>query len=950
MNNTTSHWRRTSGSMIDHTFCSISAQSLFVKPISTMSSVLRSVQVTESDNVCALRFAYHHHPSNEGQLIVKIDNGLLRRLVSSTASWEVVVVPLRVVSSSFVYFVMRNGNSSLNSSAALDDLQFLPCTWCTFEFGMCFWTSLESSSNHTKWKRHFGSTPTPDTGPDKDNTLGNSKGHYIYVEGKGQPNETAVLRGQTFSYDNNICSLAFCYHMYGSDVGTLEVNVVSSDGNVTTKWTKSGNLSNQWNCVEIRVFEWSRGKRWRNVVMHVEFRADVVDGDIALDDIRYQRCADYDLCTFTKDTCFWHNAWDNKLQWQLESLSNTILGDSLVANVSYSNNTHIHMNSTGLEGPIVHASDHICSLRVCYSCDSLVASNLSLLQNQLDLGGNVSLLRVAHLPHRTQHTVEISQQCNRSSYVNVQADWGAETGTFRIHSLQYLRCHYTSFETSSRWRDQSASPNVTCSLVNTSHTDTQHMPADDHTYGSKQNGSYMLLGSETGDHVVVTTRDNVLWENVCGLRLWYYVLSGRPQLSFTVHKDSNKQVVLEHACNGFSKWHLAEMAVGYQLVGSKVMLDVSSADASRFKVAIDDVEFTECADFLFCSFERDLCLWRIADDLSTAATWIRWSGPYPTLKSTLKSDHTFGTPLGRYLLLLPDQQTSLSSSNSTAVLQGLPLSKESVVCGIEFWYHVTAAALVVLTVHLESESDKQIIWEYKRCDDGKVMWRKAWVTFSVSSASHVEFTASSSEYKRATVALDDIRYLECEESSSSPASAQELSCPHFLPFTTTSNYSKISKLTIIFFGITGVITIFIIIVITIIIILILQYYRRVRGADTRDAANSPSDTSVGQTRSEIPGQTYAQVETAGGVTSSRSHNPFYGEFRFDAEGYLTIRRNERSRNPQEAQSRPFTSRRETKREIETNESDYGLIWEHRRVPSKSAENVLYESASRDTKF
>ena len=115
-----------------------------------------------------------------------------------------------------------------------------------------------------------------------------------------------------------------------------------------------------------------------------------------------------------------------------------------MANVSYSNNTHIHMNSTGLEGPIVHASDHICSLRVCYSCDSLVASNLSLLQNQLDLGGNVSLLRVAHLPHRTQHTVEISQQCNRSSYVNVQADWGAETGTFRIHSLQYLRCHCKS--------------------------------------------------------------------------------------------------------------------------------------------------------------------------------------------------------------------------------------------------------------------------------------------------------------------------------------------------------------------------------------------------------------------------------------------------------------------------------------------------------------------------
>ena len=170
-----------------------------------------------------------------------------------------------------------------------------------------------------------------------------------------------------------------------------------------------------------------------------------------------------------------------------------------------------------------------------------------------------------------------------------------------------------------------------------------------------------------------------------------------------------------------------------------------------------------CIDFLSCSFERDLCFWSNADDFSTALSWTRWRGPSPIVNSTLVSDHTRGTPRGHYLLLLPVYNNFSSPFNATAVLQGLPLSTKSDVCGIEFWYHVTSSGeSVVLQVSLESESDQRIIWEYDSSDDEDMMWREVTEMFVLHDVSHVQFMARSSDYLRTTIALDDVRYLECE--------------------------------------------------------------------------------------------------------------------------------------------------------------------------------------------
>ena len=100
-----------------------------------------------------------------------------------------------------------------------------------------------------------------------------------------------------------------------------------------------------------------------------------------------------------------------------------------------------------------------------------------------------------------------------------------------------------------------------------------------------------------GWHAVATTSSVIPWENVCGLHLWYYVSQGTIHLEFVVSNKSfpTNEVLWERESTITTGWMLAEMAVGFELYGLKIMLDVSSTNGAPFSVAVDDVEFTECA-------------------------------------------------------------------------------------------------------------------------------------------------------------------------------------------------------------------------------------------------------------------------------------------------------------------------------------------------------------------
>ena len=88
------------------------------------------------------------------------------------------------------------------------------------------WTNEATSPG--VWTADSGGTPSESTGPVRDHTQGNASGVYLYREASGFYNEQADLTSPTIDLsgaDSPI--LEFYYHMYGSDMGELRVDVFS---------------------------------------------------------------------------------------------------------------------------------------------------------------------------------------------------------------------------------------------------------------------------------------------------------------------------------------------------------------------------------------------------------------------------------------------------------------------------------------------------------------------------------------------------------------------------------------------------------------------------------------------------------------------------------------------------------------------------------------------------
>lgn len=104
-----------------------------------------------------------------------------------------------------------------------------------FENGLGNWTqgqSVNSDTDSHDWLIHEGRTPSFSTGPDR----AKSGDSYLYLESSignaFRPGDTAFLNSPTFLIDKTDFqhTLTFDYPMYGSDIGSLHIDVLSPDG------------------------------------------------------------------------------------------------------------------------------------------------------------------------------------------------------------------------------------------------------------------------------------------------------------------------------------------------------------------------------------------------------------------------------------------------------------------------------------------------------------------------------------------------------------------------------------------------------------------------------------------------------------------------------------------------------------------------------------------------
>jgi len=157
-------------------------------------------------------------------------NDTVQQVISVT-SFPVVQIPYQETFESFTLCSVNNGCQQ--EVCVLSNGWKNPSSWVF---------------DNTDWIAYRGSTPSFWTGPSNDHTLGNGNGKYLYVESSYCFEQEAHVISPCIDLTQaSLPVLTFWYHMYGTEMGSLHLDVLS-DGvwHYNIMPTLTGNLGNTW--------------------------------------------------------------------------------------------------------------------------------------------------------------------------------------------------------------------------------------------------------------------------------------------------------------------------------------------------------------------------------------------------------------------------------------------------------------------------------------------------------------------------------------------------------------------------------------------------------------------------------------------------------------------------------------------------------------------------------
>ena len=139
------------------------------------------------------------------------------------------------------------------------------------------WTNDPAASN--TWTPWSGSTPSSGVGPAGDHSTGN--GIYLYCEGSGCINYTAILNAPCVDMSAVVApTVEFWAHLNGSGIVSLQCQ--QFDGTSwNTVWSMGGNQGNQWIFASAALAPVAGQSDLRFVAQGLDWTAD-----IAIDDVK----------------------------------------------------------------------------------------------------------------------------------------------------------------------------------------------------------------------------------------------------------------------------------------------------------------------------------------------------------------------------------------------------------------------------------------------------------------------------------------------------------------------------------------------------------------------------------------------------------------------------------------------------------------------------------------
>lgn len=211
---------------------------------------------------------------------------------SGTSATVTGLAPSTTYSVTVSAYDQANNESGQSSSINVTtDVASLSCgsTVSSFPYSEGFeagdgWT--QAGGDDGDWYRNSGSTPSSNTGP----SSAAEGSWYLFLEastnnsaGQIGNNATAILESDCFDLSSaTSATFSFQNHMYGSDVGSLSVEVSVDDLIWTSLWSSSGSLGNQWNSVDVNLDTYTGGSIKLRLVGTT---GDGWSSDIAIDDL-----------------------------------------------------------------------------------------------------------------------------------------------------------------------------------------------------------------------------------------------------------------------------------------------------------------------------------------------------------------------------------------------------------------------------------------------------------------------------------------------------------------------------------------------------------------------------------------------------------------------------------------------------------------------------------------
>ncbi|XP_071481164.1 MAM and LDL-receptor class A domain-containing protein 1-like [Diadema antillarum] len=205
---------------------------------------------------------------------------------------------------------------------------------CDFEEAdICHYTQ-DTTTDTEDWQWGNGATYIEFTGPSFDHTRGDELGFYIFFERSSNGGNDARIISPPIQPQRASSCVEFWYHMYGTDVNSLQVYISRMDGNHGDRpvLNITGNRGDQWHRAEVMA---PASNHPLHLVFHAFGGAKFRD-NIAVDDVRIYESAECPevtpqdpttptipplvhsiSCTFERGWCNFTQETDDVFDWRL---------------------------------------------------------------------------------------------------------------------------------------------------------------------------------------------------------------------------------------------------------------------------------------------------------------------------------------------------------------------------------------------------------------------------------------------------------------------------------------------------------------------------------------------------------------------------------------------------------------------------------------------------------